>query len=157
MTESKTVQEQLDVFNKLIHDLENIGVEVKDEDQAFMLLCALPDSYDNFRDTLLYGRESLSMSDVQSALMTKELRRLSIGPSGSDEGLSVVSSGRTRGKEKKGNRGDDSGTSAMKCYHYKKKGHIQRNCPVLRNEKEQFTGSSNLAADDSDYDCADGL
>ena len=108
---------------------------MKDEDQAFMLLCALPDSYDNFRDTLLYGRESLSMCDVQSALMTKELRRLSIGPSSSEEGLSVVSSGRTRGKERKDRRGDDSGTSAVKCYHCKKKGHIQRNCPVLRNEK----------------------
>ena len=62
-----------------------------------------------------------------------------------------------RCKGKKGNRGDDSGTSAVKCYHCKKKGHIQRNCPVLRNDEQQFTGSSNLAADDSDYDCAEAL
>ena len=52
------------MFNKLVQDLESIDVEVDDEDQALMLLCALPDSYDSFKDTLLYGRESLSMSDI---------------------------------------------------------------------------------------------
>ncbi|GJW53202.1 hypothetical protein Tco_0097287 [Tanacetum coccineum] len=48
-------------FNKLILDLANIDIEIEDEDQALMLLTSFPSSYENFIDTLLYGRESLTM------------------------------------------------------------------------------------------------
>ena len=94
MTENKSVQEQLDVFNKLIQDLENIDVEISDEDQALMLLCSLPNSYDSFKDTLLYGRDSLSMEDVQSALSARELKEKNSEPSNSGGGL-FIRSGQT--------------------------------------------------------------
>ncbi|GKA48756.1 retrovirus-related pol polyprotein from transposon TNT 1-94 [Tanacetum coccineum] len=55
--------ETLYEFNKLISDLANIGVDIDDEDQAFMLLTSLPSSYDNFGEKLLYGRESLTLED----------------------------------------------------------------------------------------------
>jgi len=73
MQEDRIVESQLDVFNKLILDLENIDVTIDDEDQALLLLCALPKSLSHFKETLLYGRESLSLVEVQSALNSKEL------------------------------------------------------------------------------------
>ena len=73
MQEDRTMESQLDVFNKLILDLENIDVTIDDEDQALLLLCALPKSFSHFKETLLYGRESLSLVEVQLALNSKEL------------------------------------------------------------------------------------
>ncbi|GJS81557.1 retrovirus-related pol polyprotein from transposon TNT 1-94 [Tanacetum coccineum] len=57
------LSEHIDEFNKLIGDLANINVDIDDEDHALMLLTSLPSSYDNFVDTLLNGRESLTLED----------------------------------------------------------------------------------------------
>ena len=54
MQDDKSIDEQLDIFNKLILDLENIDASIEDEDQALLLLSSLPKSYTNFKDTLLY-------------------------------------------------------------------------------------------------------
>ncbi|KAG5010592.1 hypothetical protein JHK82_019238 [Glycine max] len=90
MQENKTVEEQLDVFNKLILDLENIDVTIEDEDQALLLLCALPKTFAHFKETLLYGRDSLTLVEVQSALNSKELNeRNEQRPYVHGEGLSV--------------------------------------------------------------------
>ncbi|GJX82833.1 retrovirus-related pol polyprotein from transposon TNT 1-94 [Tanacetum coccineum] len=72
---SKKLSEHIDEFNKLIGDLTNIDVDIDDEDQALMLLTSLPSSYDNFVETLLYGRESLSLEDVLSSLNSRELKK----------------------------------------------------------------------------------
>ena len=56
MQEDRTVKSQLDVFNKLILDLENIDVTIDDEDQALLLLCNLPKSFSHFKETLVWER-----------------------------------------------------------------------------------------------------
>src|SRR4051812_30288510 len=63
------------MFNKLILDLDNINVKIHDEDQAILLLCTLPRSHAHFKETLLYGRESLTFEEVQSALYSKDLNK----------------------------------------------------------------------------------
>ncbi|GJU40764.1 retrovirus-related pol polyprotein from transposon TNT 1-94 [Tanacetum coccineum] len=70
----KKLSEHIDEFNKLIGDLANIDVDIDDEDQALMLLTSLPPSYDNFVETLLYGKESLTLEDVLSSLNSRELK-----------------------------------------------------------------------------------
>jgi len=42
LNSDKVVSEQLDEFNKLILDLENIDVHIDYGDQTLLLLCALP-------------------------------------------------------------------------------------------------------------------
>lgn len=55
MSEDKILTEQLNMFNKLILDLENINVTISDEDQSLLiLLCALPRSHAHFKENLLY-------------------------------------------------------------------------------------------------------
>jgi len=49
ITESKTITNQLTKLNKIIDDLENIEVNIKDEDKTILLLCALPRSFDPSR------------------------------------------------------------------------------------------------------------
>ncbi|GKB40596.1 retrovirus-related pol polyprotein from transposon TNT 1-94 [Tanacetum coccineum] len=63
MHSGKKLSEHIDEFNKLIRDLANIDVDIDEEDQALMLLTSLPSSYDNFVETLLYGRELLTLED----------------------------------------------------------------------------------------------
>ncbi|CAL5214852.1 unnamed protein product [Lathyrus oleraceus] len=72
MSEDKVLAEQLDMFNKLILDLENIDVKIKDEDQMLSLLCSFPRTHAHLKETLLYGRESLNFEEVQSTLYSKD-------------------------------------------------------------------------------------
>ena len=62
LSSEKTTTKQLDEFNKLILDLENINVQIDDEDQTLLLLllCSLPKTHDQFKVTLLYGTKTLS-------------------------------------------------------------------------------------------------
>lgn len=74
--EDKGVLEQLEDFNKAIDDLENIDVTISDEDKAILLLNALPRSYDQLRDAIMYGREgTIPLADVESALRAKEMQK----------------------------------------------------------------------------------
>ncbi|GJT93084.1 retrovirus-related pol polyprotein from transposon TNT 1-94 [Tanacetum coccineum] len=75
MHSGKKLSEHIEEFNKLIGDLANIDVDINDEDRALMLLTSLSSSYDNFVETLLYGRESLTLEDVLSSLNSWELKK----------------------------------------------------------------------------------
>ncbi|GJV60133.1 retrovirus-related pol polyprotein from transposon TNT 1-94 [Tanacetum coccineum] len=75
MHSGKNLSEHIDEFNKLIGDLTNIDVDIDDKDQALMLLTSLPSLYDNFVETLLYGRESLTLEYVLSSLNSWELKK----------------------------------------------------------------------------------
>ncbi|GKC83993.1 retrovirus-related pol polyprotein from transposon TNT 1-94 [Tanacetum coccineum] len=71
------ISEHIDEFNKIVLDLANIEVKFKDEDLALLLLTSLPASYEHFVDTLLYGREDLTLEDVMATLNSKEIKERS--------------------------------------------------------------------------------
>ena len=75
MKDGTTLKDHVDEFNKLILDLENVNIVLEDEDRALILLSSLPDSYEHFIDTLLYGRQTLTLKDVKNALESKDLKR----------------------------------------------------------------------------------
>ena len=51
----------------IILDLKNIDIKVDDNDQALILLCSLPEIFDNFINLMLYGKDTFSLVDVKSA------------------------------------------------------------------------------------------
>ncbi|GJW10852.1 hypothetical protein Tco_1576679 [Tanacetum coccineum] len=75
MSQCTNMGDHIYEFNKLILDLANIYIEIEDEDQTLMLHTSLPSSYENFVETLLYGRESLTMEDVLATPNSRELKK----------------------------------------------------------------------------------
>nr|GEY27460.1 zinc finger, CCHC-type [Tanacetum cinerariifolium] len=61
MHPGKSHYEHIDKFHNLIGDLAAIDAAILDEDHVLLLLTYLPSSYDNFVETLLYGRDTLKL------------------------------------------------------------------------------------------------
>ncbi|KAH9685181.1 Integrase catalytic domain-containing protein [Citrus sinensis] len=75
MEEGNSLANHIDNFNTIILDLEDINVKLEDEDKAIILLSSLPLSYEHFVDTLLYGRQLITMADVKDSLSSKEVTK----------------------------------------------------------------------------------
>jgi hypothetical protein len=50
------------LINRIILDMKNIDIKVNDEDQALILLCSLLNAFDNFVNSMLYGRDTICLS-----------------------------------------------------------------------------------------------
>ena len=73
MLEGSSIDDHLDKFNKVCDTLETIDAALSDEDKVLLLISFLPKSYEHFVDALMYGRQTLTLDEVKSALSTKEL------------------------------------------------------------------------------------
>ncbi|GJR46051.1 hypothetical protein Tco_1314154 [Tanacetum coccineum] len=127
MSPGTKLGDHIDEFNKLILDLANIDIEIEDEDQALMLLTPLPSSYENFVETLLYGRESLTIEDVLATLNLRELKK------------------RTEGTKEE--TGDELYLRGRSDYS---EGHLKRDCPKKKSSRFVKKGKRN-----QDYDSFD--
>jgi hypothetical protein len=109
---------------------------------------------------MLYGRDSISLVDVKSALNFLKLRtRLNgKGSDNQEEGLFVKvrsknsSNFRGRSSERGSRKGKSRGRSQSKskkkvqCYYCKKYGHYKSECPKLKNKEEGDKLSSSSVA-----------
>ncbi|GJT93061.1 retrotransposon protein, putative, ty1-copia subclass [Tanacetum coccineum] len=102
MPAGQKISEHIDEFNKIVLDLANIEVKFEDEDLALLLLTSLPTSYEHFVDTLLYGREALTLEDVMVTLNSKKIKERSKAKGEDCEGLYVR--GRTDRRDSRQNR-----------------------------------------------------
>ncbi|GJY33791.1 retrotransposon protein, putative, ty1-copia subclass, partial [Tanacetum coccineum] len=136
MPTGRNISQHIDEFNKSILDLANIVVKFKDEDLALLLLTSLPASYKHFVDTLLYGREALTLEDVMATLNSKEIKERSKANGDDGEGLYVK--GRTDRRDSPQSRGKARSKSRggrLKCYICQSEDHLKRNCPKNNHKK----------------------
>ncbi|XP_022683493.1 uncharacterized protein LOC111257716 [Setaria italica] len=68
MKEEDSVMSHIAEFKKIVADLVSMEVKYDDEDLGLLLLCSLPNSYANFRDTILLSRDELTLKEVYEAL-----------------------------------------------------------------------------------------
>ena len=166
LVEGTSVKQHLDEFDSIIMDLGNIDITVESEDQALIVLCSLPPSYETFVDTLLYGKDSISLDDVSNALKSKELMKSFPDSKDGTEGDSLMTRGRSHQKEhsiRKKSRARSKSKSRMKkttCYECQERGHFRRDCPKLkRNQKETSANvvdmSSSVEVNSSGGDSSD--
>ena len=72
MEEGGNLMNHMNVFHGLVDQLKKVGVKIEEEDEALLLLTSLPDSYDNIVTTVLYGKDTLKMEDVESTLLSND-------------------------------------------------------------------------------------
>lgn len=131
MKEGTTINNLLNEFNKLIMDLENVSIDLKIKDRAFILLSSLPNSYEHFVHTLLNVRQTLSLKDVKNALESKDLMKRTDGKD-QNLGESLVAKVKLNtkaNKEKKNSNQKDKGDKKKKkCYFCHKEEHYVKDC-----------------------------
>ena len=64
MKEGEDVMKHINIFNALINDLNRIDVQISEEDRALLLFASLPDSYEHFVTTLMFGKSTLNFNEV---------------------------------------------------------------------------------------------
>ena len=73
-----SINEHMNNYTKLLIDLANVDVKIKENDKALILLNSLPDEkYETFTLTLINGKQVLNYSDVLAALVNYEGGRTS--------------------------------------------------------------------------------
>jgi hypothetical protein len=75
LQEGGSVLTHISVFKEIVADLTSMEVKFDDEDLALLLLCSLPALFSNFRDTILYSCDTLTIAKVYEALTAKEKMR----------------------------------------------------------------------------------
>ena len=58
VVEGFSLDDHIDEFNKVCDTLETIDEGLDDERKALLLVSSLPQSYSNFVDALMYGRQT---------------------------------------------------------------------------------------------------
>ena len=125
MAEGTSIRSHIADFTSLVTELKNMDETFSSEQQAMMLLCSLPPSYRHFRETLIYGRESLKIDEVKSALLSRDKMEHDSG-SRDDIASSLVVRGRSKEIGSSSSRGKSRSKSRHRkgrCRYCKKEGH----------------------------------
>nr|XP_027060706.1 disease resistance protein RGA2-like [Coffea arabica] len=106
MQEGTPLQEHLDQLNTILLELRNIDVKIEDEDTALILLVSLSLSYENFVQSFIGGKDTVTLEEVRPALHSRELRHKAADNVTDNQAAGlVVSSGKGKlGKKKSENK-----------------------------------------------------
>ncbi|CAA7042915.1 unnamed protein product [Microthlaspi erraticum] len=160
MQESKSIDQNVDDFTKLIVDLGNLSIEIPEEVQAILLLNALPSRYDQLKETLKYSREGIKMEEIASAAKSKESEFRDMPSSRSNNGEGHYVRGREETRSFKPGKGKQQHKSRSKsrdgkrvCWICGKEGHFKKQCYkwLERNKGRGVSqeGEASLARDDA--------
>lgn len=73
MAKGLSLDQHIDKFNQVYGTLAIIHEPLNNIRKALLLISSLPESYNNFVDTLMYGRQILTLDEVKYALNTRQL------------------------------------------------------------------------------------
>ena len=138
MQEGIELRDHLGKLHSILLKLSNIDVKVEDEDAALILLVSLPNSYENFVQSFIGSKDTVSLEEVRSALHSRELRHKASG-SGTDDQASglFVGGGMNfgKGKKSKDKRSFSKGPKPTDiCNYCKEKGHWKSDCPKKKKQ-----------------------
>jgi gag-polypeptide of LTR copia-type len=116
--------------------MEMIDIKTDDEDKTMVLLCSLLNSYKGFNETILHGRDSLTLENVKNNLLIKSDINLDSSKATNHENVVLFVE---RGREKKRNQNSNRSHSKFRhknlIYNFcKNKGHIKANYFKLKEK-----------------------
>ena len=153
MQEGIELRDHLDKLNSILLELRNIDVKVEDEDAALILLVSLPNSFENFVQSFIVGKDTVRLEEVRSALHSRELRHKasSSGTDNQASGLFVSGvKGHGNKRKSKDRKSFPRGPKPTDiCNYCKEKGHWKSDCPKMK--KQQF-GSVAVDEDETKSD-----
>ena len=99
MAEGSALDQHINVFNHIINNLNQVDVKFEEEDMTLILLNSLPKSYNNLVTTLMWGKETLELEEITSALLS--FNQSKNASDGSSQGEGLVAKGyQERGRNK---------------------------------------------------------
>ena len=153
MQEGIELRDHLGKLHSILLKLSNIDVKVEDEDAALIMLVSLPNSFENFVQSFIVGKDTVKLEEVRSALHSQKLRHKTSNSGTDNQASKLFVSGVTghgnisTSKDKKSfPRGPKPSDI---CNYCKEKGHWKLDYPKM---KEQQFGSVAVAEDETKYD-----
>ncbi|KAK1652805.1 hypothetical protein QYE76_070610 [Lolium multiflorum] len=148
LQEGGSVMNHLSSWKEIVSDLQSIEVKYEDEDLGLLLLCSLPNSFSNFRDTILLSRDKLTLAEVYDALQQKEkMKSMVQAESSSSKAEALEVRGRPEQRDNyyhnnrdksKGDRGRSKSKGRDKfCRYCKKSSHNIDDCWKLQNKEKR--------------------
>ncbi|CAH9104133.1 unnamed protein product [Cuscuta europaea] len=108
---TKDIDENLDVFNKLIRNIKQVGDKHIDDYTPIVLLNVIPDSYNDVKSAIKYGWDDISLDIVVNGLRSKELDLRHSRDSNSqsrDSGEALLVRGRSKSRSKNHKKGSNT-------------------------------------------------
>ena len=130
LKEGESVQEHIRKMTELFEELAVVDDPVKEEDRVVHLLASLPETYDMLVTALEANSDVPKMEVVTERLLHEERKQRDRGES---EGAQPKAMPVTRSK--------------FRCFHCRKLGHFKRDCPLLKQEKEDSRHKASTASD----------
>jgi len=126
LDEASLIQPQLQKMNNACITLENNNMKITDLQFCFILIKALPDSYNTVASTILATGEplDLSLQKIQDRILNEEGRR-----SGASASLNKISPIKRKG--------DKADKRKVKCHYYQKLGHKINECRKKKRDTEE--------------------
>ncbi|GJR03668.1 retrovirus-related pol polyprotein from transposon TNT 1-94 [Tanacetum coccineum] len=105
---------------------------------------SLPEEYELLETNLLNGKDDVSLSELCTALYSKELRRKDkkISSSGDAEVLLVRGRSQKKGTDKRWRSKSRQRLSKDECAFCHEKGHWKRDCPRLKTKDNHYKGKA---------------
>lgn len=172
MKEEDSVMSHIAEFKKIVADLVSMEVKYDDEDLGLLLLCSLPTSYTNFRDTILLSRDELTLKEVYEALQSREKMKGMVqnDRTSSSRGDALLVRGRTDNRssnddgrknyERRGRSKSKPHGNKKFCVYCKLTNHNVEDCRKVQNKekkKNKSAGKVSVAAAVSDEESGDSL
>ena len=87
MVEGLALDQHINVFNKIISDMNRVDVKFEEEDMVLISPNSLLESYDNLVTTLMWGKETVGLEEITGALLFFNKRKKASDRSSQSEGL----------------------------------------------------------------------
>ncbi|XP_038890043.1 uncharacterized protein LOC120079747 [Benincasa hispida] len=99
MDAAKSLTDILNEFKRLSSEFRSIGYNIGEENEAFILLNSLPESFKDAKTAIKYGRERITTEAIISAVRVRELE-LQMSKKGQQEGEGLFSKGKNKNSRK---------------------------------------------------------